>query len=701
MKIFLVTLLAALASARLFAIDLPPSTPDFFVSPIGNDAWNGQVEKPGANNAGPFATVLRAQKAVRELRASLEKTPRRITVSFVSGIHFLKDTWTFEPQDSGSEKMPVVFTGQEGAIINGGVKLTGFKADDKGHWQLTIPEVARGEWSFTELFVNGRRCFRPRLPSESFYFVTGELHTPEKPGEKNKEKGDNRFVFADGQMNKDWRNLNDVEILTFHNWTMARMRVMEIDEPTHAVTLSSRTRKMVRGGRFLVENVAEALVNPGEWYLDNKSGVLTYIPMPGEDPQKSEVVAPRLERLVEIKGGFTKETNVSHIQFVNLAFKHCAVKFPPLGYDSPQAEVNISGAIHATGAVACSIDHCTVAQVGGYGIELAAGCKDCLVNDCDLTDLGAGGIKLGDTRYRDAAHVGELAERNTVKNCFLAYGGRHYPAAIGIWIGHSPFNVVEHNEIFDFYYSGISVGWSWGYGNSNAHHNTFAYNQVHKIGQGVLTDMGAIYTLGVSPGTTIHHNLFHDVESHDYGGWGIYYDEGSTGIVSEDNIVYNCTSASFHQHYGNENVVRNNILAFGSENQLMRTRPEEHLTLTIERNIVYFKDANLLGTNWTGGKFALDNNLYWNAGAKPILFSKLPIDEWRKKGHDEHSIIEDPLFVDPEKYDFHLKENSPASKIGFKPIDLTGVGPARARVRSDNFPRAFPPRPNVAPKPSK
>ena len=673
--------------------------PDFFVAPNGNDAWPGTLEKSDGNGAGPFATVSRAQKAVRELKASLEKTPRRIEVRILPGEYFLKETWSFDAQDSGSEAMPIYYAG-DGATISGGVKLTGFTLDEKKRWQLKIPEVERGEWSFSELFVFGERRFRPRLPKESFYFITGPLPLD--------AKGFDRFTFATGEIDKNWPNLNDVEILPFHNWTMSRLRVNSVDDARNALTLSSKTpnreeyQSLARGRRYLVENVFEALNSETQWYLDNRSGVLTYIPFSGNkvvnDPifvqrdelQSAHVIAPRLERLIDIK-------NASHIHFSGLTFKHCSVKFGPQGYASPQAEVGIPGAIFAVGAKHCSFEHCAVSQVGGYAIELSAGCKDNLIDDCDFTDLGAGGVKLGDTNYRDAAHSIEMAERNTVRNCFIAYGGRHFPAAIGVWIGQSPYNTIEHNEIFDFYYTGISVGWTWGYGDGNAHHNTIAYNHVHKIGQGVLSDMGAIYTLGVSPGTVIHHNLFHDIESHDYGGWGIYYDEGSTGIVSENNIVYNCKSASFHQHYGKENVLRNNILAYGTENQLMRTRPEEHLTVTLERNIIFYNDANLLGSNWSGGKFALDNNLYWNAGHKGVRFpNNMTLEQWQQKGCDAHSIVGDPNFADPQKFDFHLlpKENSPAKKIGFVPIELGGeVGPRRARVPNDNWPRAFPPRP--------
>jgi hypothetical protein len=194
----------------------------------------------------------------------------------------------------------------------------------------------------------------------------------------------------------------------------------------------------------------------------------------------------------------------------------------------------------------------------------------------------------------------------------------------------------------------------------------------------MLSDMGAVYTLGIQRGTVIRNNLIHDVNSFTYGGWGLYPDEGTTDTVWENNVVYRTKSAGFHQHYGRDNIVRNNIFAFGKEHQLMRTREEPHVSFILTNNIVYFESGSLLGSNWKNENFVLDYNLYFDArsGAAPetMKFGEGTLEQWRQRGHDVHSVITDPLFVAPEKYDFRLQSNSPALKLGFHPIDVSGVG---------------------------
>lgn len=182
---------------------------------------------------------------------------------------------------------------------------------------------------------------------------------------------------------------------------------------------------------------------------------------------------------------------------------------------------------------------------------------------------------------------------------------------------------------------------------------------------------------------------------------GFYPDKGSTGILYEDNLVYDVRDGCVHQHYGRENIFRNNILALSQEGQLAITRAEPHLSFTFEHNLVYWDEGRLLGYGgWKGGaKVLLRNNLYWRAGGKPFDFDGQTWEQWRAQGRDEGSLIADPLFRDPARRDFTLRPGSPAEKIGFRPFD-----PAEAGVQGEAAWKTLAaaivcPRPYVVPPP--
>jgi hypothetical protein len=672
---------------------------DFYVATGGNDSWSGKLAAPNAGKTdGPLASIGRAQQAVRELKKQQPNRDKPIVVLIRGGTYFLDKPIAFGPDDSGTEKAPVVYQafGDERPIFSGGVLITGWQVGNDGRWSVVLDEVKNGKWSFAQLFVGDQRRYRPRLPKQGYYIIAEQL----PPSEKAQQKGHDQFVFSGEDIRTDWANRDDVEIMPFHQWTASRMRIAEIDPQKHAVRFTGTTRGMSpwaafpKGNRYLAVNVREALSDPGQWYLDRPTGRLTYIPRPGEKPEQAQVIAPRLSRVVELIGDGQQQRWVSHVHLRGLTLAHTNWVLPPEGQSFPQAEINLDAAVTAVGARQIVIDGCAVRHVGGYAMAFGSACRHNRVENCEIVDLGGGGIKIGHTgpgSWEDTHRaVGDeaLVSHHTIRNCLIAHGGRLHPAAVGVWIGHSPYNVVEHNDIFDFYYTGISVGWVWGYAASKAHHNDIGFNHVYTLGQHILSDMGGIYTLGVSPGTVVHDNHFHDIQSFGYGGWGLYTDEGSTDIVMENNLVHHTKTGSFHQHYGKENRIRNNIFAFSTEHQIQRTRTEPHTSFFFERNIVYWDNQSpLLGSNWKDNNFRMDNNVYWNMG-KPIKFpGGLTFEQWQKeRKQDEHALIADPLFVDAAKGDYHLKADSPALKLGFKPFDYTKAGRPAPPVLTKDLP---------------
>jgi hypothetical protein len=652
-------LLAAIAHAQ---------QADLFVAPNGNDSWSGKLASPNPGKTdGPLAT----------LTAALVENPRSITLR--GGTY---------PQEQAlqitTSNLSIAAYPNETPILSGGVRLTGFTKDDQGRWTVQIPEVKDGKWNFVQLFVNAQRRYRPRLPKGDYYHVADAL----KPTAANEKKGYDRFKYAGTDIKPDFANLGDVEALCFQQWTIARLRIASVDPAEKIVTFTGHTRGLAgysglnKGFRYFLENVKEALSQPGEFYLDRPTGVLTYIPMPGEDMATAVVIAPRIDTLIHIQ-------NAQNLTFKGITFAYGNWTTPAEGNAFPQAEVNLPGFISATGVRNLVLEDCAIRNIGVYAIDLGADCQNCRIERCEMTDMGAGGIKIGTMKVEqdDAHRTGHVI----VRDCLMAHGGRLHPAAVGVWIGQSPDNTLSHNDIVDFYYTGISTGWTWGYARGDAKRNDIGYNHIHQLGQGVLSDMGGIYTLGDSTGTLIHHNIFDHIESFSYGGWGIYYDEGTTNIVSENNLVHHVKSAGFHQHYGKDNVVRNNIFAFGKNDQIMRTRPEPHKSFTYESNIVYYSTGNLLGSNWTGtlDNYVMRSNLYWRTDGAPIKFVGKAFEQWQATGQDKDSLIADPMFIDPEHENYALKPGSPAEKIGFKPFDISTAG-RTTKEPVQTVPAAFP-----------
>jgi len=554
--------------------------------------------------------------------------------------------------------------------------------------------VESGRWYFRQLFVNGRRRTRARTPNNGYLYTTGprvRLDTSKRSSDPETKIG---FRYRKGDVRR-WRNLSDVNIVLYHSWATSVHWIASLDEEDCVVRFTHPTDWPVcywaRRQRYYVENCREALDAPGEWYLDRSDGVLYYWPLDGEDLAKASVIAPVLSEIVRFAGevGQDGERPVEHVSLRGLSFQHADwdlsdrlkglhLSFFPISSLSAihsgdvQASPMLGAALFAVGARHCTIEGCEIAHAGEHGLWLERGCQDNRVVRCHIHDLGGGGVYIGESQSPPVSSRAAL--RNTLDNNIIRDGGHVFRGGPGVWIGRSSHNAVTHNEICDFNYTGVSVGWDWGYAPSSANHNTVAYNHIHHIGNGVLSDMGGIYTLGVSTGTQLRHNHIHHVYSHSYGGWGIYLDQASSGITIEGNIVHTTKSGGFHHGYGRENVARSNIFAFSEEPQVRRSREEDHISFYFERNIVCTSNPNVLVGCWKNGNYRMDRNLYWGTSGEELRFDGESFREWQSRGRDRHSIVADPRFADLESRSFRLLPDSPALRLGFVPTDAGQIG---------------------------
>jgi hypothetical protein len=649
--------LRAAATAALLTVAMPCQALTIYVAPSGNDGWTGRISHANpAKSDGPLATLAGARDAIRKLNHGAPPA-QPIDVVFADGTYAIASPVAFSPVDSGTETCPIIYKAAPNSrpLFSGGVPIVGWTPQADGTWTAPLPPSVSGE--IDQLWANGQRLRRARWPSNSLITMSDAKQNP-----PDAVRGSAAEITVSANSSDlaplsglDAEQIGRIRLVAFYAWDNAIANLATADAAAGTLQFQfvgmQPWNKMKHGSMFYLDNVPAGMAEPGAW-MEAKPGVVGYRPRPGEHVESMRFVAPVVERLLLIDGDPATGKPVEHIAFQGLSF----------GYTK---------SLMANGARDVTFDDCEIAHTGEYALWLRNGCTNDAVRRTYFHDLGAGGVRIGDGALpTEVDATGAI----TVDNCIIRDGGHTFPCAVGVWIGQSSGNQITHNEIADLFYTGVSIGWTWGYKASGATHNRIAYNHIHHIGWRCLSDMGAVYTLGVSPGTSIDHNVVHDIYTATYGGWGLYTDEGSSGIVLEDNLVYDCDGEGFHQHYGQDNVFRNNILALNYGGGIRRTRIEDHVSFTASNNIILTRSPHVAGADATKPGLIAQDNLYFAQTGPNIEYGGDSLAVRQAAGNETGSLAADPLFEDVAKRDFRLKPDSPALKLGFKPFDPSEAG---------------------------
>lgn len=660
------------------------------------DAEKGRENGDGSESS-PFKSIHDVLGAAAFLAA---ENPCDITVYLAGGSYSLREPLKLNEELFSGMPCSIKIKSNGGTpVISAAVPVSGFKETVfKGLtvWGASLPVIKDAEGNEKQIYphqafkASGERLARPRLPAEGFYYVSGV------PGYEEPFNTEYRVSMTEMNFNKGEitgiSNLQDIQIRMFHYWDDERLEIAEIDYGRNTIKFGNpssfalkQESSTTRGAPYFLDNVPEALDSPGEFYADRISGMLYYIPEKGEIMEDTVIYVSALTEIMTIDG-LNGSENKPAVEFDGISFS--GSDWFVTARSPSQAASDISAAVEINNSSYIAFRECSFSGIGTTAVKADKGVHNLEFSHCIFSDIGGGGIHIAGTNDVPASET--TLHDIHVTDCRIDGYGRVYANAVGILLRYAYDCVLSHNEICDGFYTGISVGWVWGYGPHVTNNIKVEYNHIYNIGQRLLSDMGGIYTLGIQPETVLRNNLIHDIQMACYGGWGIYPDEGSSDILIENNICYNMSAQPFHQHYGRNNTVRNNIFAFGEGGQFIITRKEEHNSLVLEKNILLSDGSAIYAKHPNDMNMTDDSNLIWDYSGEAFsgymdydvtgrLYSfpiqnRLNTGEMRKYGLYKNTVIADPLFADPKNGDFTPAENSPVFDLGFIPIDIKTTG---------------------------
>ncbi len=510
-----------------------------FAKNNGSDTGDCSYQNPGS-----LAWVL---------KTAAEGNSRTVVYLF-EGVYHISQTICVGPEMSKVEfralsRGEVYFDGGENIADWDEMILPGNNRIKKKVWTADVSELIDRRGEFKYFYMNNQRknCCRYPVDIPADAEITEERLSCSLP----------EFVV-------DFKQHEKCELVLNYDWVCRRLKVQHIDE--NGIDFMPDQTKSAKNVKFYIENMPVQFLSPGHWYLDKDAKILYYMPEENDNLSQAVATVAFTPALLEIKGDPHAGRYVEDVVFDGIEFRYSG---DARLINSNQAEWNCSAAVNLSGAINCRFENCSFTHTSGWGLSLESGCRDNTVSHCVFEDLGAGGIKANGAEDADSPEI--TGNNRFVYNKFHN-GGRVWAGAIGILTRHSGGNLIDNNDISYFHYSGISCGWIWGYAPNISQNNIIINNHIHHLGsENLLVDMGGIYTLGIQPGTIIRGNVIHDINGRILS-WGIYLDEGSSEILIENNLVYNVSSECFHLHYGRNNIVRNNVFAFGDKGICSVTR---------------------------------------------------------------------------------------------------------------------------------
>ena len=573
MKKLFVTAICILCSHWLLADEI-------WISPKGSDFNDGTRQFPKA-------TLTSALRQAREWRRTEDnRIQGGITIYMEGGTYAFYEPVFIRPEDRGTKESPTIIrsVGDEKVILSGGISINGWKKQGKV-WVADVPAFNGRPLDFRQLWVNGKKAVRAR-DVEDFEKMNRICSVDEK----------NEILYVPAVSirrlidNKGNLKAKYAEMVLHQMWCVANLRIRSVEVQGDSAAIrfhqpESRIqfehpwpRPMVttdgHNSAFYLTNARELQDVPGEWYHDIDARKVYYYPREGEKMQEAEVIVPAVETLVRVEG--TLDRPVCHIRFEKITFSYTTWMRPsekghvPLqagmyltdGYRiDPKMQRNYlnhpldnqgwlgrpAAAVRVVAARQIDFERCRFEHLGSTGLDYEEAVQGGVVRGCLFRDIAGNGLLVGS--FSPAAHEThlpydpadrrEVCTQQQINNCYFTEIGNEDWGCLAIAAGYVGDVNIEHNEISEVPYSGISLGWGWTQTVNCMRNNRVHANLIHHYAKHMY-DVAGIYTLGSQPKSYVTENCVHSIYKpgyvHDPNHWFyLYTDEGSSFITVRDN----------------------------------------------------------------------------------------------------------------------------------------------------------------------
>ena len=573
MKKLFVTAVCILCSHWLLAGEI-------WISPKGSDFNDGTRQSPKA-------TLTSALRQAREWRRTEDnRIQGGITIYMEGGTYAFHEPVFIRPEDSGTKESPTIIrsVGDEKVVLSGGICINGWKKQGKV-WVADVPAFNGRPLDFRQLWVNGKKAVRAR-DVEDFEKMNRICSVDEK----------NEILYVPAVSirrlidNKGNLKAKYAEMVLHQMWCVANLRIRSVEVQGDSAAIrfhqpESRIqfehpwpRPMVttdgHNSAFYLTNARELQDVPGEWYHDIDARKVYYYLREGEKMQEAEVIVPAVETLVRVEG--TLDRPVCHIRFEKITFSYTTWMRPsekghvPLqagmyltdGYRiDPKMQRNYlnhpldnqgwlgrpAAAVRVVAARQIDFERCRFEHLGSTGLDYEEAVQGGVVRGCLFLDIAGNGLLVGS--FSPAAHEThlpydpadrrEVCTQQQINNCYFTEIGNEDWGCLAIAAGYVGDVNIEHNEISEVPYSGISLGWGWTQTVNCMRNNRVHANLIHHYAKHMY-DVAGIYTLGSQPKSYVTENCVHSIYKpgyvHDPNHWFyLYTDEGSSFITVRDN----------------------------------------------------------------------------------------------------------------------------------------------------------------------